>query len=329
MTSGVILSLTQRRRANRPGETQLGQDGAPETGLAALPGKEVTAVKAGPIELATDMSVAMALHVIADACLRQFRRNEMLLADGDAEAVHQARVALRRLRSVLSVFKAVLADDAFERLKGDLKWLSDTLGGVRDLDILLGCCRDDELRGRLMQAREAAFQDLIAVLASPRARGLMLDLADWFACGAWRSLPGTRKARKRSLDDFAAGALDELHRKVRKGGRNLAGLDDAARHDLRKNVKKLRYATHFFASLFNDKRRKRHCEHFLTVLATLQDRLGALNDAATTPAVLARIGLEQHAASALLSGITKNDREMLVATTEAHDDIVAMKRFWR
>lgn len=289
--------------------------------------KRTPGPKAAPMELAADIPMPEAFRAIADTCLRQFRRSEFLLADGDEEAVHQARVALRRLRTILTVFKGMLADDAFGRLAGGLKWLASALGHVRDLDILLDRCRDDQVRGSLITARDTAFRELAAVLASPRAKLVLLDLDDWIAGGAWRNLSATRKVRKQSLADFAVAALDRLYQKVGKRGRDLAVLDDVARHILRKDVKKLRYAVHFFAGLFTGKRRKRQCGQLLTALERLQDRLGVLNDAATIPVVLARTGLDAHR-QALLLGAQQDIEHALAAAREAYDAMSGVKRFW-
>jgi CHAD domain-containing protein len=61
----------------------------------------------------------------------------------DAETVHQARVATRKLRSDLRTFMPLL-DEAWARdLRGKIKWLADELGAVRDADVLVA-----RLRGR-------------------------------------------------------------------------------------------------------------------------------------------------------------------------------------
>ena len=64
--------------------------------------------------------------------------NDPLVRESDATAVHDMRVAVRRLRSNLSTFRN--ADS--EQLRGELKWLSDLIGAVRDTDVLT-----DELIG--------------------------------------------------------------------------------------------------------------------------------------------------------------------------------------
>lgn len=316
------------RTLDRVAPARLGVLSKAERGYRLL-GAAVRAVKAEPVALTADMSVPGAFRIIADGCLRQFRLNEMLLEGGGEEALHQARVALRRLRSALWVFKAILEDDAFGRMKDELKWLAGALGEVRDLDVLLRRCQDEALRKVLADARATAFRAATADLDSPRARALMLDFADWLACGAWHGLVSTREIREQPVSDFAAAALDRLRRKVKKGGRDLIDLDDNARHEVRKDAKKLRYTAEFFGSLFDRKRQKRRHGRFLAALEPLQDQLGALNDAAAMPELLARLGLEDDARKAFPSHAIASRRDVIKAAADAHDALVDTKRFWR
>ena len=322
----ALFSFARRIDAVAP--VRLGVLSKAERGYRLL-GPAARAVKAEPIALTTETTVPATFRIVAGACLRQFRLNEALLDGGGEEAVHQARVALRRLRSALSVFKAMLEDDAFERLKEELKWLAGVLGTVRDIDVLMRECQDETLRATLKDARDAAFASATAALDSPRARTLMLDFSDWLANGAWQDLSHARDIREKPVGDFAAGALDRLRRKVKKGGRDLVDLDDEARHAVRKDAKKLRYASEFFAALFDRKRQKRRHRRFLGALEVLQDQLGALNDVAARDEVLARLGLgdETHAAFASEAGGSRAG--MLQAAADAHDALVDAKRFWR
>ncbi len=325
-TPEALFSFARKLDAVAP--VRLGVLSKAERGYRLL-APAVRAAKSQPVALTADMTVPGVFRVIADACLRQFRLNEMLLDVGGEEAVHQARVGLRRLRSALSVFKAVLEDEAFPHLKDELKWLAGLLGEVRDIDVLIARCKDDALCERLAQARQDAFDKATTALASPRARKLMLDFSYWLACGDWLSLAHTREIRERPVGDFPAGALDRLRRKVKKGGRDLVDLDDDARHEVRKDAKKLRYATEFFASLFDRKRQKRRHGRFLVALEGLQDQLGTLNDAAAMPEVLARLGFDGDAAAAFPSNAIKNRQAVIKAAADAHDALIDTKRFWR
>ena len=176
-------------------------------------------------------------------------------------------------------------------------------------------------------AREAAHDAVAEALASDRARALMLDLAEWTHGGDWLTDPDGQDARDMEAQDFAAAALSRFRRKVKKGGRDLSHLEDEARHDLRKDAKKLRYAADFFAPLFAGDRQKGR-KRFGAALADFQDHLGALNDVASAPMVLERLGLVDAPGAADLTHAA--DRAPLLAAAEkTHRALVRAERYWR
>lgn len=279
--------------------------------------------KAGKVALSKDMTAAEAFAQIVQSCLRQFRLNEdLLIAHREAAQVHQARVALRRMRSAFSVFRPMLGADAGAGLRSELRWLASELGPARDLDVLLTRAEPGPLRERLLAAREEAYDRMLTSLASRRARGLMLDLVEWLEIGAWRDDPDLAAMREKPARVFAASALTRFRGKVAKGGRNMAALDDPARHEVRKDAKKLRYASDFFAPIVGSKKR------FTAALADLQEQLGALNDLATAPGLLVDLGIARDpGAEALLSHGRR--KPLLAAAVAAHGDLVAADRYWR
>lgn len=284
-------------------------------------------VKAEPIELERGMAVSHAFQAIAGSCFRQFRLNETILLERkNAEALHQARVALRRLRSAISLFKPLFRDETGKRISDELRWLAGILGEVRNLDVILP--KADALRERLAEARLSAYGDVTDALTSFRARALMLDFNEWLRCGEYLDFSTMGEATRTSATEFAGEALDKLRRKLKKHGRNLAGIDDEQRHEARKDAKKLRYAAEFFGSLFADKRGLRRYKRFIAAMETLQDELGALNDLATGPGVLDKHGLSDHPeADKLVSHADKSS--LLHKAQGALDDVLDAKRFWR
>jgi triphosphatase len=182
-----------------------------------LLGPAARVIKAEPIMLTADKTAATAFRDIAGACLRHFRLNEALLDNRDREALHQARVALRRLRSAFSIHKAMLEDGDFERLRGELCWLAGELSEARNVDVLLARADAPEVRSRLEQAGDAAYFGVEAAVGSGRARALMLDLSEWLVVGDWLVDPVRRELRDAPAKDFAASALDRFRKKVKKG----------------------------------------------------------------------------------------------------------------
>lgn len=212
------------------------------------------AVKMNPIPLTPDMSAATALAGVAAVCLRQFRLNEMALNwSRDAEVVHQARVSLRRLRSLFSICKSLFQDIWFAHMREELRWLAGELGDARNIDVMIERATSEALLTRLHKARANAYGAGEASLSSVRARSLMIEVSERISTNDWET-DGTKQAlREQPSRDFASGALDKLWKKVAKGGRNLINSDDETRHELRIAAKKLRYTAEFFKPLYNGK----------------------------------------------------------------------------
>ncbi|MBB2708425.1 CHAD domain-containing protein (plasmid) [Rhizobium sophoriradicis] len=184
------------------------------------------------------------------------------------------------------------------------------------------------MRERLENARRAAYDDALTSLASSRARTLMLDLNEWPRCGEYLSDPRTTEIREGPAADFAGFALDRMRKKLRKHGMALSKVDDEHRHEARKDAKKLRYATEFFAPLFDDKRGARRYKRFMAAMEELQDQLGALNDLVTGPDVLEKHGLADPLARDDV--VSHADKAGLIdAAQAALDDVIDAKRFWR
>ncbi|GHD04901.1 CHAD domain-containing protein [Tianweitania populi] len=284
--------------------------------------------KTAPVELVPSMTAQSAFETIIAACLKQYRLNETLLLDTRSPlALHQARVALRRLRAAFTIFKPLYTDEQAETIRQDLKWLAALLGEGRDLDVLVKRNEAEALHERLQSARDEAYDRIIAALEGKRVRMLMLDVVEWAAMGAWLSDEDTRSNRNRLAPLFAAKPLRKFRKKVKKNGEDLDKLDETTRHEVRKDAKKLRYASEFFAGLFPDKRERRRHGAFVAALEGLQEELGSLNDIAAAPALIETLGLTDHPdAQSLLAGAKKKKR--LAAAVEAHGTFVDAKRFW-
>lgn len=294
-----------------------------------LRGSLATAFKPDRVVLKREMTVQQAFQRIIFNCLRQFRRNENLLLDGETiEPLHQARVALRRLRSAMAAFNDLLVDDAGRRLRDEVRWLARELGEARNLDVLLDRSRPGILHDRIAQARQAAYVQVGQVLNSPRVRTLMLDLTQWAINGAWLEDAAIREFRDEHVRAFARKSLDRLRRKLKRAGRGILGADDAARHEVRKRAKRLRYTAEFLASLYDRERQPARYGHFMKALEGLQDQLGRLNDLSTSPATLAKLGLiDDPETTALLAHESRSS--LIDAAHDAYTDFVDVKPFWR
>lgn len=264
-----------------------------DRGYALLTAEKADAIKAAPVRLAPDADVQSAFRIIARACLHQLVANQSVMLAGDAEGLHQMRVALRRLRAVISLFSDMLADPQTEALKGEFKWVTAELGPAREFEVFLKRVvkpvvdREREpgitlVSRELRQKREHALARARGAVNSRRFRDLALDTVAWIETGDWRRKPDDAAGMLRERP-VAAVAVEQLRRrwkKILKSGKRLNELDPERRHRLRIQAKKLRYAAEFFATVFPCKKCMRRRKVFVAHLEQLQDALGDLNDIA-------------------------------------------------
>lgn len=294
-----------------------------ERGYRLAAGEQGRAVKAEPVRLDPGMTAADAFAAIVWACLRHYRLNEpTIISARDGAALHQARVALRRLRSAFSLFGKMLEGPEIAPFRERLKALAGTLGEARDLDVLLERMpADNPTRGALQAERDRAYDRVLAVLDMAETRRLMLELAAWAES---RSYAG--EALRAPAVDVAGDLLQRYRQRVKKRGKRLASLSEHDRHQVRIEGKKLRYAVDFFAGLFEGEKARRRRKAFLKPLEAMQEALGKLNDIATGEVLagrLSRLGIEIPAAAHI------DRKPLLTAAAEARNDLVDAKRFWR
>ena len=264
---------------------QLGHMSKAERGYRLVAQQPLRAVKAQPLALDAAMSVEQAFLAIAGNCLEQVSGNQDGVAGGaDVESVHQMRVGLRRLRSALGMFKSLLAlPDA---LKSELDWLGGALGEARDWDVLAGntlAQLDGEAQADAAALTQAAHAQArlkhvqaAQAVTSARCTACMLGLQRWLQARAWRDSCSMRQVRRLDAPvcPFARATLRKDLRRLLKRGKDLPRLAPPARHRVRIAAKKARYATEFFASLYD----AGQVRHYVKRLSVLQDELGWRND---------------------------------------------------
>lgn len=320
-------------------------------GYAALNGQHGRPVMAGTSPIRAGMTVEDAFLAVVADCVTQYRRNEAILLQGpNPKAVHQARVALRRLRSAFSLFKAAVMDPTGETLRAELKWLAGALGDVRDLDVFAQRRlkpvseggEDDagapEVVNRIAALRRDAYDAASAALKSPRAASLMIDLAEWAAIGGWRAAVATVEMRGAKIEDLAREVLAKRRRKLKKAGRDLKRLDPLTRHEARIEAKKLRYAGDFFEHVYPDAASRRKHAAFVGHLAELQARLGDLNDIVTARRItrdLAGAAVAEGAADAAFAAgaiagqAVATAPKLLRRSAKSYAALVKAPPFWR
>jgi inorganic triphosphatase YgiF len=158
-----------------------------DRGYALLTAEKAEAVKAAPVAMPPDADAQSAFRMIARTCLHQLVANQSMMLAGDPEALHQMRVAFRRLRAAISLFSSMLTDPQTEALKGEFKRITRELGPARELEVFLKRVvkpvvdRQGNESGialvsrELRQRRESALASARAAVESQRFRDLALD----------------------------------------------------------------------------------------------------------------------------------------------------------
>ncbi|MGO9332570.1 MAG: CHAD domain-containing protein [Acidimicrobiales bacterium] len=261
----------------------------------------------GPPDLGpTGVSPASTLGELAYRVLRKDASAMLAHVPGtrlgeNIEALHQMRVATRRMRAGLDMFADVLPVRA-GRLRAELGWLAALLGEVRDLDIQLGRFDDwteempgdhrealdelaDLLAGHRMQSRRA----LLEALDSRRYERLVSGLVAMLEQG-----PSSRSGAGRTPAVTAMPALiGEQHRAARKAARRAKRTGAATDyHRLRIRCKRLRYSLEFASGLYDGELRG-----FVHQMTRLQDALGSMQDAEVASSRLRVVALSEEGSS--------------------------------
>ncbi|MFA4899828.1 MAG: CHAD domain-containing protein [Brevundimonas sp.] len=248
------------------------------------------AVKAQGLAITDALTAAATLQTMGRACLRHYRLNEAnLLQRPDAETLHQCRVALRRFKSGLSVFKPLIDDPESHAIIKRLKAAIRLFGEARNLDVLIQGTEDSDLAARLEARRRPLYDAVRSRLIAETSRDLLLDLIIWLENGYWSWKPDTAEARRQPIKPFATLRLRHCRRRLKRRGAHLSHLDAADRHAVRISAKTLRYATEVFAPLFDSAEARGEIGASLMTLERLQTALGELTDRESGVALLKQI----------------------------------------
>lgn len=230
-----------------------------------------------------DQTLGAALRTRVADHVTALRESESTARQGDdPEGVHLMRVAVRRIRSDLRLFRRALPEAERTDLAPELGWLGAVLGEVRDADVLLSVVtsrldlipnEDRDTAGLLLppleEARRMARTGLVAALNSSRYVALLASL-DALATGTTSTSTG-RKPARRVVPRLARRAWRRLHRAAVALGPRAE--DPEQLHHLRILTKRARYAIEACDSVGVTATRK-----LARRLAALQDHLGELHD---------------------------------------------------
>jgi CHAD domain-containing protein len=179
------------------------------------------------------------------------------------------------------------------------------------------------LRETIERQRKSSYGSLQAVLDDPRYSRFLLSLGHWVERRSWRNDidSDALAVLSQPIPALADKILARQQRKVRKRGTHFRQLDTAARHSLRIQLKRLRYAAEFFLPLYTG---HAPAKRYVARLATLQKNLGRVCDIASIRGLLGSVRQDDQAALHLAIGT--------ITGWQARDEIAAAKTLrkkWR
>ncbi len=266
-----------RKKRTRP--TAVGR-AVPDTPAARSRSRKVGHVRA---RWHPEMAASDALAQIAAAQTSVMLANEpRVRAAVDVAALHDMRVACRRLREAVRLFAGILRPATARVLMRELKWLSAALGAARDVDV---ACRElrrlrEGLTSKERHQLQAYIDWLVERRAGDRRRMLRVLTSRRFQQLQARLLalsggaPGLMQSGSPPLDAYVQPALDRLRARVLRDGMRLGpSAGDAALHRLRIRCKRLRYAYEFLAPAYGE-----HLRRQAGNVKRVQDLLGDHQD---------------------------------------------------
>ena len=263
-------------------------DGAAEP--AAAPSAAIPIRPGGPRALgvlADDPMTEAACKILRFNFDRLHKWEAAVRSDTDIEALHDMRVATRRMRAAWRVFDDSFRAGRTRRIRRRLEKIADRLGAVRDLDVMIdglekyrsGLGEDDQagldpLMSMWKKERKAARTLLLDELDSAGYAGFGEDMEGFLSGGATAAAVPTSPSRPNRVKDRAPSLLWSSYEAVRAYELVLAWADVETLHQLRIAAKWLRYGLEFFGETLGP-----DAPRLLQRVVALQDHLGCLHDA--------------------------------------------------
>lgn len=226
-------------------------------------------------------------HQVIEGQFRRILKQEpSVLGDRDPEPLHQMRVAVRRLRTALQVFRKaiVLPKSADEKRLGNF---ARVLGQVRDFDVQIASLREEyqpqlnhKAQKKLVNAiddlteqRKKAFIKLETALKQDRYQTLKAAYQTWIKSPQYTAI--AQLPVHSLLPDLLSPLVAELllHPAWLVPVESVLQAEGGVMHDLRKAIKRVRYQTEFFIPFYGAP-----LENWINELKILQDQLGDFQD---------------------------------------------------
>ena len=253
---------------------------------------------AGSLSYPAEATVETVARDVFRDCFSQIATNLLVVVGAEAsEGPHQLRIGMRRLRTAFAVFGESLGKDRLAPLSDMARDLGQVVGRLRDLDVLieevvggtaalgLDAPAHEALVRALSARRDEVRAEVRAALTGPEATAFVFDLLELIEARGWLAPADYSQTERLAapIGSVAPALLAKRHRKAMRMGRRIETLDAEALHELRKELKKLRYTADVLDPIFPGKK----VEAYLKALKEMQDTFGSLNDAAMAMEYLA------------------------------------------
>ena len=236
-----------------------------------------------PNQTQTQTTASEATRVILRGLYDAMMANEEGTREGeDPTFLHDFRVALRRKRSAIARLSGVLPQDVRDRFGAEFKWLGAVTSPTRDYDVFLELLPTYELEEadliefetRLRQRRNQEQSAMVRELESERYAELKQAWEDFLDGDpvAWDAPDASRPVKNVASEEIWRSYQGSLERAAAIGDES----PDEEFHELRKDLKKLRYLMEFFRDLYPQE----EIDASIAALKTIQDVLGEINDLA-------------------------------------------------
>ena len=273
-------------------------------------------------------TAGVAFVALTEAALEQIGANAAGAAAGrDPEYLHQLRVGVRRLRSALRAFRALLRRRRAAVIELPWRGMMPILGEARDWDVFLGTLPAGPLKDEAGKRRADAQRLVRALLRSEAFRDARKETHAQIQRGPWRRSADPAEP----LTHFARRALRRLHKGLRKAAEGIDWRDAARRHRVRIRVKRIRYACDFFAGVFPARRTR----PYLEALRVLQDILGDMNDIDVQRGLLRRLAPRRsplgavRAEAVARAALAAREHELIAALEPAWAALQKRAAFWQ
>ncbi len=194
----------------------------------------------------------------------------------DADNIHDLRVSIRRLKQELEVFAEWFVAENVKTIRRHLRKLMDRCGAVRNCDVAVvvlraAGCKGPKLLAGLKKERRGAARELARKLEHWRSAGRVREWGRHFRV--------SRAASKETAAEAAQRLLPAMIEELFRAGRGAAQPKSTPprMQRLRLKAKEVRYTLEIFESVYG-----RKTKPMLEALKGLQEKLGAINDCATT-----------------------------------------------